>query len=174
MNALKVTSWNICLGISNKLYYIKKLLSTENIDILFIREAECQNQTNRNFYQIENYTFITSDTIHAGKSRLCCYVKKTIKYKQNRIRNSTVELISLVVGNLTINGIYRPFKIPHHNNHKEYFTELTEELINLPKTTNNALMGDFNLDSSKKNKTTTNTKSLKSWTNTLTNKTLCK
>ena len=150
MNSIKITSWNICLGISNKLNFIKNLLYTENIDVLFIQEAELQNQTRGCFYKIDGYSLIISETIISGKARLCCYIKNSIKFSQNKLKNNTIELISIAVGNLTINGIYRPFKIPHHNNHHEYMTELTNELNTIKKTKYTILLGDFNLDSAKK------------------------
>ena len=62
MTNTKIASWNVCLGISNKLHHIQNILQTENIDILFIQEAEVQNQTNINYYQITGYTLIVSET----------------------------------------------------------------------------------------------------------------
>ena len=150
LNTLTIASWNICLGISNKLHHIENLLSTKNIDILFIQEAEISNQTDTAFYRINGYNFTCSNTILNGKSRLCCYTKENLKMVKNEITNNTLELISIKIANTTLNGIYRPFKIPYHNNQMEYMTELIDELEKTPKTKYELLIGDFNLDLQKK------------------------
>ena len=150
MMNIRVASWNICLGVSNKLNYIKNLLCTENIDVLFIQESEIQNQTNRSFYDIDNYKLEISETINSGKARMCCYIKKDITYIVNKTNNS-IELISLKIGNLTLNGYYRPFKTPHHSNKLEYIQESVEALVMIPKNKYEILIGDFNLDTNHKN-----------------------
>ena len=146
----KIATWNICLGISNKLKHIEETLNSEKIDIMFIQEAEIQNQTNESYYNIKNYKFLVSNTIKSGKSRLCCYIKDYLKVKVNLIENFTTEVISLTVGEITINGIYRPFKIPHHNNHAEYIEDMITTLNGISTTKYTLLLGDFNLDSAKK------------------------
>ena len=94
---LKIASWNICLGISNKLFYIENLLNQEKIDILFIQEAEIQMQTDLKHYKIENFKLITSGTLNSGKSRLCCYIKDDIIFTENEVANKTLELISIKI-----------------------------------------------------------------------------
>ena len=150
MTNLKIASWNVCLGISNKLNHIQNILETESIDVLFVQEAEIQNQTNTQFYQINGFKLVTSETINTGKARSCCFIRNTIKFKQNKLKDNSIELISLRIGDLTVNGIYRPFKIPHHNNHREYMESLTSELKTIDKTGFTIIIGDFNLDSSKR------------------------
>ena len=150
MKTLKIASWNACLGISNKLYYIESMLNNESLDVLFIQEAEIQSQTNRNFFNIKNYQLEVCNTIDGGKARTCCYIKSGIKYTRNSVRDVTLEIISLQISDLTINGYYRTFKIPHHNNHREYLMESINALKGLPRTEHQILIGDFNLDTTKK------------------------
>ena len=151
MKKLKIASWNVCLGVSNKLEYITRLLNSDQIDVLFIQEAEIRNQTNIEFYKVKNYTLIISNTLPDGKARLCCYVKNDVKFQVNTVQNNVIELISIKISDLTINGIYRPFRTPHHNNQVEYFTDLINGMRDIQRTKYNFLIGDFNLDSSKRN-----------------------
>ena len=86
----------------------------------------------------------------SGKTRSCCYVKDNIKFEIQPVKNNTLELISIVIDDILLNGFYRPFKIPHHNTHKEYLAELVDELRNQKDMKNKLLIGDFNLDMRRK------------------------
>ena len=150
MKNIRIASWNICLGVSNKLNHIENVLNQENIDVLFIQECEIQNQTNKKFYDIKGYILVICGTIISGKARTCCYIKNNINFTHNNEDENAVEIISLKIENLTINGLYRPFKTPLHNTGYEYLQECIQKLNNYPKTQHKILIGDFNLDSKKK------------------------
>ena len=61
-NVLKIASWNCCLGILNKLDFVKNILDKHNIDILFLQEVEITNNMNLDLLKIKNYNLELSPT----------------------------------------------------------------------------------------------------------------
>ena len=150
-NNIAIASWNCCLGLQNKLDFIKNVLNTYTIDLLFLQEAEIKITTPINLLQISNYNLEMSPTNGQLNSRTCCYVRSKIKYKRlDESENKTVELIMMETMDKTICGYYRPFLLPNHCSSIDYIKD-TVSVMNNIKTKNIIMIGDFNIDFNKLN-----------------------
>jgi len=114
MTSIKIATWNICLGMFNKIQLIKEQLYRESLDVLFLNETEINEKHDQKLMKIEGYDLIIPNII----SRIACYVKNSIKYEQNQ-SSKNLDTISLNVGNLKILGLYRGFKLINHQNSTE-------------------------------------------------------
>ena len=50
-HSLKIALWNLCKGLINKVQYVRDLLYTEKIDILFLEETEIKVDVNEKLLQ---------------------------------------------------------------------------------------------------------------------------
>ena len=130
---IKINSWNCCLGVSNKIETVARILYENKIDILFVQEAEITKTTPLNVLNIKGYSCEFSPTIGQNKSRMVCFVKNSIKYvRLENKEDKNVELIALKVSDSIICGFYRPYLLPNHRSELDYMIDtwlLLEELL---------------------------------------------
>ena len=53
MRPLNVATLNVCLGLFNKLEYIKQCIEEFDIDILFVQECEISQMSNYDIYKMK-------------------------------------------------------------------------------------------------------------------------
>jgi hypothetical protein len=152
---LKISTWNLCLGISNKRDYIRSTLIEEEIDILNMQETELHPDNETNQLSIKGYKLELEK--NSKKIRVGIYIANRIKYR----RRTDLELEDghIIVLDLKLNSdtrlinIYRPFT-PPHGSEVEFFERQIESLkFNM--TLETIITGDFNLDLNKKSTSTT-------------------
>ena len=143
---IKIASWNCSLGLIGKIEIVKTILNENQIDILFIQEAEITPTTPINQIGINGYNLELSPTYGQQKSRTCCFIKNKIKYSRaSEIENNKLELIMLKTVDNMICGYYRPFLHPSHQTEKQYIEE-TVECLSKINNKNLIIAGDFNID----------------------------
>ena len=92
--SLKVTSWNLCNGLLNKMDYVKAALHEQKIDIMFLQETEIQTVVDRSSLSIKGYNVEMARTEQTV--RLIAYIREDILY--NRLlekEDSNVILLKL-------------------------------------------------------------------------------
>jgi len=143
---MKIATWNVCLGAFNKLNYIDEFIKNEKIDILFVQEAEKPKEMDKDLLTVKDYNLSFDST--KEKARIVCYWRMGIEARV--VTATNIEAIALVMDQITVVGIYRPFKLIHHQNHHEYLQEMVNFLKRFEDDTNLVVMGDFNLDYSRR------------------------
>ena len=148
---VKISSWNLCLGLSNKKEYVLNTLKNEDIDICLMQEVEIKRDYNINIlgsnaYKLEVETATT-------KSRCATYIKQGIDYLRRMdlegIDNHVVIIDVSLDKSYRIINLYRSFNPPNGLNQNEHFNNqlqiLRNAMINLDKR-KIIIGGDFNVD----------------------------
>ena len=149
-STIKIATLNLCLGIKNKRDSVKRLIQENEIDVFCMQETEvevdfpCELLAFKGFnYENENNTV---------KSRCGIYVSNKISYVRRcdlEIVNKNIIVIDLNDKKKTrIINLYRPFN-PMGLTQKQFF-ESQLSLLNNVINENTIVLGDFNLDHSKK------------------------
>ena len=73
---IKLSSWNLCLGLKKK--YVYETLNGENIDICLLQEVEIQTDYPSELLSSKNYKIEIEKSSH--KARCAIAIKKTINY----------------------------------------------------------------------------------------------
>ena len=142
-----IGSWNACLGAFNKIDYIAHLLYSENLDVLFLQEAEIPRGLKKMLLSIKGYTVYYDEM--KDKARVVCYIKENIEAKIEVSQN--VDAISVKTGDATIIGVYRPFKLETHPTHLSYLSDLINFVKKCGEDSSSlVVIGDFNLDFAKR------------------------
>ena len=150
MSSIEIATLNLCLGIRNKKDTVKKLIQDNEIDILCMQETEIEANFPCHLLAFKgfNYESEQNDT----KSRCGIYISNKISYvRRSDIENinKNIIVIDLNDSNKTrIINLYRPFN-PVGLTQKQFF-ESQLFLLNNIINQNTILLGDFNLDHSKK------------------------
>ena len=149
-SATKIATLNLCLGLKNKKDMIARLIQEEEIDILCLQETEIQAGFNTNLLTFRGFNYENEQ--NDLKSRCGIYVSNKISY----VRRSDLETNGLHSVIIDLNdtkktrliNIYRPFN-PPNKTQKEFF-EAQLTFIAANTNANTIVLGDFNLDHSKK------------------------
>ena len=151
--ALKISSWNLCNGLINKVDYVRNLLQSEDIDILFLQETELKINYNEDIIKIQGYNIETSNT--ESTKRIAAYIKNNINYTRVTELEETNVILLNIEAKYTftqIIGIYRPFKLTANVGQLDSFKRQINEITKFMRDdTNKILIGDVNLDYLKKN-----------------------
>ena len=149
-SAIKIATLNLCLGIKNKKESVKRLLLENKIDILCLQETEIIPDFPIKLLTFRGYNYESES--NSTKSRCGMYVANNISY----VRRNDLEIINLHVIIIDINdknktriiNVYRPFN-PINTTQKQFFEN---QLALIARNThhNTFVIGDFNLDFSKK------------------------
>ena len=82
-NCFTIISWNVCLGVQQKLHHVEKLLKETDAAVLFVQECDLfQYQTDA--ISIKDYVTEFALIEHSKKIRSMAFIKKTIKYKRRK------------------------------------------------------------------------------------------
>lgn len=140
----KIISFNLCLGLLHKLTLARTWTTNLEPDVLFLQEAEIDEQMSDDLFFIKDYDFHKTTT--KPKSRMVAYIKSSINYKVNI--SEKAEAISFKTDNKNVIGIYRPFKVKSQKNYMKDLLDFLEENSELNKDT--VIVGDFNFDHNKR------------------------
>lgn len=142
-----IGSWNACLGAFNKIDYLAHLLNSENVDVLFVQEAEVSRNMDKKMLGVRGYNLYYNQ--EKEKARIICYVKDCAEVEIEV--SSKVDAISVKSAEVTIVGVYRPFKLTTHQTHMAYLKDLIEFTKKCGQNSSSLIVvGDFNLDFAKR------------------------
>ena len=91
---LKVASWNVCLGLTNKKDYIEHKIKEEKIDICCLQECEVPINLDEKMLTFKDYNLELEDNVH--KKRTGIYINNKISYTRRRdleAKNSNIIII---------------------------------------------------------------------------------
>jgi endonuclease/exonuclease/phosphatase family metal-dependent hydrolase len=148
---IKLATLNLCLGLANKKTLIKHLVIQEKIDILCLQETDLDHNLDHNQLSFSGYNYESES--NSFRSRVGIYTKTNINY----VRRTDLEGLDSHLVIIDIQGksilrlinIYRCFNPANNISARELFrAQLT--LIKTAYIENCIVLGDFNLDWSKK------------------------
>lgn len=150
-NNLRICTWNLCLGLTNKKNIIKNTILTNNIDICCMQETEISPD-----FPTELLTFMGFEIeteINDYKKRVAIYIKSGIKYKR-RIdlegENNNLIIIDILQDKPTrLMNIYRSHN-PQDNINQRIKFQTQLNVMTSAITANTIILGDFNLDDAKR------------------------
>ena len=148
---MKIGTLNLCLGLKNKKLLVSGLLKQEKIDICCLQEVDLERDYDPELLSFPGYIFeVEKNDI---KSRSGIYISNTITYKRRTDLeglNSHLVIIDIEgVKPYRIINLYRCFTPQEGIPAREKFN-IQLDLINIALTRNTILLGDFNLDYSKR------------------------
>ena len=148
---IKISTLNLCLGLPNKKTLVKQLLISEKIDILCLQETELITNLDHSLMSFNDYTF-ESETNNV-KSRTGMYIRTGTKYLR-RLDLEGVNSHMVVIDvksnpGLRLITLYRSFN-PQNQLHPRDFFKYQLELLKQATHDNTIILGDFNLDWTKK------------------------
>ena len=152
---INVCTWNLCLGLQYKLNYVKEILIKEDIDILCLQETELEDGLKLNSLHINGYELETDLTNHTIRSVV--YIKTNLSYERimNQGINQNLIVIKIIQKNLPhlfISAIYRPWKNIDGLSQEIAFQNQVNEMKHLiPRNSECMVLGDFNINYTKKN-----------------------
>ena len=148
---LKIATWNLCLGLQNKKFFVQQTILTENIDVCCMQETEIKCD-----YPIELLTFpgyAIEVELNEVKSRVSFYINERVKYtRRNDLEGINSNLIIIDINGIKpvrLINIYRSFRPQENITAREKF-KYQLGLIKDAMNSNTILVGDFNIDYFKK------------------------
>ena len=147
---IKIATLNLCLGIKNKKEAVRTLIEENKIDILCLQETEITPDFPTKLLTFGGYNYESEK--NNIKARCGIYISNNVSYVRRddiEIENNNLIIIDLNDKKKTrIINIYRPFNPPNVTQ-KEFFESQLQQIINNTNQ-NTIIVGDFNLDHSKK------------------------
>ena len=147
----KIGTLNLCLGLSNKKDIVKQLINENQFDILCLQETELEFNLNHNLLSLPGFNY--ESEVNAIKSRVGLYVRSNINYVRRTElegNNSHIVIIDIKCRqNLRIITIYRPFNPQGVMTARDFFCHQLN-ILKSAVNPNTVILGDFNLDWSKK------------------------
>ena len=111
---LKIATWNLCLGLSNKRDYVRNLLIDEKLDILNMQETDLHPNTDSKHLSIKGYKLELEK--NSEKIRVRIFVSNKVKYRRRtdlEIENGHMIVLDLKLkSDVRIINMYRPFTPP--------------------------------------------------------------
>ena len=148
---IKIATLNVCLGLTNKKDLVKQIILNEKIDILCVQETELNTELCHNLLSFPGYSYESEKS--SIKARIGTYVSNAVKYVRRldlEIEDCHVMIFDVLSKpNLRLINIYRSFNPPNNTNPREFFNKQIN-LIRQVITNNTMIVGDFNLDWSRK------------------------
>jgi len=140
--------WNCGSGLPNKLHVIDDLLATNRPQAFFIAESDLLDSRLLNVFTRKGYTFSNSSTLSSrGKSRLSCWYDKSL-VRATALEDPFNEIIVLrsIKSDLTIVGVYHPFKCYQGESIHSNFVRLCANLERVSASSGKIIVvGDFNI-----------------------------
>ena len=148
---IKIGTLNLCLGLQNKKEIIKQIIKSELIDIMCLQETELTVNLDHNLFSFPGFNF-ESETC-STKSRVGIYVNTCIDYVR-RIDLEIVDCHMIILDicsnpSLRVINLYRSFNPPNNQDARGFFFNQLQMIRNAM-TSNTLVIGDFNLDLSRK------------------------
>ena len=134
MAQFRIGTWNVCNGLARKKDYVKRILDENDLDVLFIQEAEITKETPTSILMVGGYEIEISRS--NSKARLACYIKTGVNYKRITEKENTNVLKLEIERNNKVTqiiGVYRPFKLNEGHNNLSQFKEQVKEMTDFMK-----------------------------------------
>ena len=113
---IRVSTWNLCLGIKNKKDIVYDTLTRNKIDICALQEVEIQKDYPTNLLSSANYKIEIEQS--SGKARNATVIKNGIDYTRRRdLEKEDVSLVVIDVNSKPITriiNVYRSFNPPNN------------------------------------------------------------
>ena len=148
--SVKIAMINLCLGLKSKKDLVKVALLEHSIDILCMQETEIPADFSEELIQIPGFDLELE--VNATKRRVGMYINSKLSFRRRfelEGNDSSVVIIDLFDERKTrIINIYRNFNPVGMSARNKFIQQL--KIIKLAFTKNTVLLGDFNLDYTKK------------------------
>ena len=153
---MKIATWNLCLGLANKKDYVINTIRNERIDICGLQEIEINKDFPKQNLSAKGYKFESES--NDIKARVGLYINTNIVYDRRKdlegINNSLIIIdFNAQNKNFRLINLYRVFNPQNGRsafvNFETQLQKINEAIIN-DQTRKIIIMGDFNLDDSKK------------------------
>ena len=153
-SGLKIASWNICLGLSNKKDFLAYELNKERIDVCCLQECEVPVRLDEKTLTLNNYKLELETNEH--KKRTGIYISNRITYlRRNDLEELNTNIVIIDVSDVNeyrIINVYRSFSTYNNDHPLDKFISQLRIIRNavnaLPKKIP-IVLGDFNLDYNK-------------------------
>ena len=113
---IKIATWNLCLGLSNKKDYVYETLNSDNIDICLFQEVEIDKNIDIKNLTSKNYR-LEVETI-TQKARCAVALKNDVAFvRRNDLEDIDLSMIVIDINNTVkyrIINIYRQFNPPNN------------------------------------------------------------
>ena len=143
---LKIGTWNLCLGLSNKKDIVTKYLKMNDIAICCLQETEVQSNFPTDILNLNDYVLEPENCI--DKRRAGIYCRTNVNYTRRRdleLNDCHIVVIDVVHSvNLRIINVYRSFRPPDGTSASAFFLKQLNVIKNAL-CKNCYVMGDFNL-----------------------------
>ena len=148
---LKVCTWNLCLGLSSKKNIVKNTVLLNKIDVCCLQEVEIQPNYPNDLLTFRGYNIEVEQ--NDEKARVAIYISTNVSYSRREDlegMNNNLLIID-IHGPKTVRiiNIYRSFK-PLNNVNQRIKFQTQLNVIKNSMTKNTIVLGDFNLDDSKR------------------------
>ena len=144
---MKIATWNLCLGLSNKKDLVCDYLAVNNVNICCLQETEIPMNCPEEVLDCNNYVVELEQ--NTEKKRAGIYIQKNTKYVRRfdleKVNCHIVVIDVTACLNFRIICIYRSFR-PQGLISPTAFFETQVSLIRAALTKNCYVLGDFNLD----------------------------
>ena len=150
---LKIGTWNVCLGMSNKKDIITDTLAFNKVEVCCLQETEIplgfpEKSLNCGGYNIELEW-------NSGKKRVGTYIKTGIDYlRRNDLEKENFHVVIIDLNfaiKIRVINLYRSFRPPGMLSPNAFFN-LQLDIVKKALTSNCFVMGDFNLDAKMENR----------------------
>ena len=152
---IKLSTWNLCLGLKNKKDYVVEMLRKEKIDICCMQEVELDKNFPIKNLQTRDYNFEAE--VNTTKSRTGIYIRTNVCYVRRCDLEGSNNGLLIIDFNSTKNyrliNLYRTFNPQNGRTQFENFEAqlsiINNSIVENPQK-NIIIVGDFNLDDAKR------------------------
>ena len=154
---IKIATWNLCLGLSNKKDYVSKIINEHKLDIVCLQETDIQLNYPINILSFKGYDYLSEN--NTTKARCGIYINNQITYQRRfdlEKPNCGIIIIDInITRKYRIHCLYRVFQPNNQDTQYGYFKSQMDILseTGAEDSTVSIIMGDFNLDEKQKNNT---------------------
>ena len=151
---LKVVSWNVCLGLTNKKDLIIHEIRKEQIDICCLQECEVSSTLDENILSFRDYSIELEENTY--KKRTGIYINNRVSYNRRKdleSQNSNIVIIDISEDrDYRIINVYRSFSTYNNERPIDKFQNqlmiIQRAILESPSKIP-IIVGDFNLDYNK-------------------------
>jgi hypothetical protein len=148
---IRIATWNLCLGLAGKKNLVKNYINENKVDICCLQEIELDSDFDQELLSFPNYCLEVEQ--NDVKRRVAIYIRSTINYRRRHDlegSNSHLVVVDLYGSpEMRIISIYRSFRPQENITAREKF-KYQLDLIKASATIKCIILGDFNIDHSRK------------------------
>lgn len=142
---LKIFYWNCGSGILSKFDFLKAVILENNLDAIFISEADVRSTFDLGCLSINGYDLVLASTfLSRGKARIICFKKHELGVLP--LGSEFDNIIAIKHKNLILVGLYRCFKCYENENERSNFERILNGLNNNDTNKDVVIIGDFNIN----------------------------